>query len=154
MIPTDTFDPRDPWAKTRRMELVRYAAELGIKDIVEQMPKDLMIKRLKAHGVQPPRVPPRPIGKNFEARSGTDLNSHHFNGSEQASKTTEVLEIDADELTERQWAAQQKPDIVKMGFNDMRAELKAGGVKLDRKWRLDDVRAQLEKLRSGKQDTP
>ena len=40
-------DPRDPWARTRRMELVRYAAELGIDEINEQMPHPLIVRVLK-----------------------------------------------------------------------------------------------------------
>lgn len=138
MEPSRIDDPRDGWARARRREVFRYAQELGFKDIVEQMPKDLMVRLLKSRGAAQPKVPLRPLGQE------RPTDSHHINSAQ-----AETTEIDADELLAQEWAAQQKPDIANMSFNDMRAELKAAGVKLDRKWRMDDVRAQLEKLRHG-----
>lgn len=134
------WDPRDPWAKTRRIELVQYAEQLGIKEISEQMPHSLIVKKLKALGIKPPNSQHAPLGANSKA------------APRQAAENTAVL--DADDLAEMEWkASQSKPAIESMGFNDMRAELKNAGVKLDRKWRIPEVRAQLERLRSGK-DAP
>lgn len=145
MIPTETLDPRGPWSTARRMEVFRYAKEKGVSEIKEQMPKDVMVRILQAKGIAPPNVRPRLIGKNFDPRSwDTDINSHHYNGNEQPSKPAETVTIDADELLEREWKSQE----VK-GYNEMRAELKAAGVKLSRRWNKDDVRAEWEKLKRG-----
>lgn len=63
MTPGQTFDPRDPWAKARRIEIYRHGRVHGATDIQEDMPKDLMVRRLKARNIPPPVVPPRMIGK-------------------------------------------------------------------------------------------
>lgn len=150
MQPTVTLDPRDPWALPRRMEIFRYAKELGIAEIVEAMPKELMVKRLKARGIQPPKVPPRPIGKNLDYRSGdTSPDSHHYNGSPVvADQTAKTVEIDADDLLEAEWRASQQPKK-ELGFMEMRSELKKAGVKLNRRWRLPEVKAEWEKMKNG-----
>ena len=141
MTPTVTLDPRGPWASVRRMECYRYAAELGIKEIYEPMPKDLCVKIFTARGVPPPKVPMRSIGKNMDARAwNTTPGSHHSNLEQR--QPTKALEIDADELLAREWGQQKK----EVGFNEMRAELKAAGVKLDRRWRLAEVKAEWKKL--------
>ncbi len=137
-----SWDPRDPWARTRRIELVQYAEELGVKEISEQMPHSLIVKKFKALGIKPPKSEHAPLGAPPKSAPAT----------RQASENTVLL--DADELAELEWkASQAKPKIESMTFNDIRAELKAAGVKLDRKWRMAEVRAQLENLRRGK-DTP
>lgn len=139
------YDPRTAWDHARRMELVRHAHELGYKDITEQMPKDLIVKRLRALGAPPPNTPLRPlqpIGGTLDPRSGDTRPDSHRNG---AAKTFGgETEIDAGELLEQEYAAQSAPR--ELGFNEMRAELKAAGVKLDRKWSKADVKAQWDKL--------
>jgi len=55
------------------------------------------------------------------------------------------MEIDADELLAREWGQQKK----EFGFNEMRAELKAAGVKLNRRWNKEAVKAEWEKLKRG-----
>lgn len=133
------WDPRDPWARTRRFELVQYAEQLGIKEISEQMPHSLIVKKLKALGIKPPGVQHAPLGSPPKSAPAI----------RRAGENTVVL--DADELVEREYEENLKKviPIENMTFNDMRAELKAAGVKLDRKWRMAEVRSQLENLRRG-----
>lgn len=122
------------------MEIVRYAAELGIKEIVEQMPKDLMVKRMKALGVPPPKVPPRPIGS--PARSGdTTPTSHRYEAKEE--EKTETIELSADELLEREWKTREIP-IEKMSIGDARKACKARGIKISRTDKLADLKAKLD----------
>ena len=139
LTPTETLDPRDPWKRVRRMEVVRYAAELGIEGITEAMPKDVSVAILRGKGVPPPSVPPRSIGKNFESRSGTDLNSHHYNQPQQ-TKTQQVVEVDADELLMREWKAQQAP---KMSITDARRACKDRKIPFARTDKLTDLMAKL-----------
>lgn len=142
-----TEDPRGPWAVARRMELVRYAHELGHIDIVEQMPKELIVKRLQALGVPPPSVPPRPIGIGNPRSGDTDINSHKYNGAKIKTET-ERVEISAEDLMEREWSntiiAQDNFD--KMSINELRNECKARGIKLARTDRVEHLKA---KLRNG-----
>lgn len=138
----EIFDPRDPWARTRRMQLVQYAEQLGIKEISEQMPHTVIVRKLKALGVKPPNGPQVPLGAPPRSEAVTP-------------SSPDTIVLDVDELAELQWQAQQTPKarpIAEMTFNEMRAELKSGGVKLNRRWRMDEVKAELEKLRNGKQD--
>lgn len=141
------YDPRSAWDHARRIELVRHAHECGYKDITEHMPKDLIVKRLKALGAPPPNTPLRPlqpIGGTINPRAGDTRSDSHKNGVPQSATSNEV-EIDADELLEQEYA-QQKRDL---GFNEMRAELKAAGVKLDRKWDKAKVKEEWQKLSSN-----
>src|ERR1051326_2062433 len=155
MITTDhpkaeTLDPRDPWARTRRIEIFRVCQENGITQFQDGPlglpPKDLMIRELKKRGIKPPSVPPRGIGKYLNERSGdTTPDSHHYSG--QQVKPTGAVTVEADEILERDWQqAQQQTQREAKSYNDMRAELKAAGVKLDRKWDKARVTEEWEKL--------
>ena len=142
MEPSSFEDPRDKWQHARRIELVRYANENGHPEITEDYPKNLIIQKLKSYGLPPPSVPPRYIGSG--PRSGdTDLNSHHYNGSPAPQQKTETVEIDADELMALEFEARKRPNVDQMTWNEMRKELKARGIKLDRKWSMADVKARL-----------
>src|SRR5690242_8353384 len=141
------YDPRSAWDHARRMELVRHAHDLGHKDITEQMPKDLIVRRLKALGAPPPNTPLRPlqpIGGTVNPRAGDTTPTSHRNGNSRSAGSGEI-EIDAGELLEQEFAAQQAAPR-QLGFNEMRAELKAAGVKLDRRWNKEAVKAEWEKL--------
>lgn len=151
MTPSQTFDPRDQWAKARRIEVFRYATELGhTKDdyIQEQMPKDMMVKRLKARNVPPPSVPPRPIGAHISARSGdTSPDSHHYNAAKPA--TSESVSVDAADILERDWkpdlptADAPTTDLAKMSIGELRQACKTRGIKLAR---TDNMVSMREKL--------
>lgn len=148
MTPSQTFDPRDQWARARRIEVFRYASELGhTKDnyIEEQMPKDLMVKRLKALGVPPPSVPPRPIGANINSRSGdTSPNSHHYTAGK--SQPVEIAEVDASDVLERDWKTQPKVEarsVADMSITELRKECKARGIKMARTDNMTTLRAKL-----------
>jgi hypothetical protein len=127
------------------MECYRYAAELGIKEIYEPMPKDICVKIFTAKGVLPPKVPVRSIGKDMNARAWDTSPTSHRSNTERPPEPTKTAEIDADELLAREWGQQKK----EVGFNEMRAELKAAGVKLNRRWNKEAVKAEWEKLKRG-----
>ena len=138
-------DPRDPWQRARRMEVVRYAHELGHSDIVEQMPKDLMVRILRSRGVPAPSVPPRPIG-NVNPRSGdTSLTSHHYSGpvSEPAQET---VTVSAEEILARDWAAHKEAQAaqpVEPSFIQLRQACKAKGIKYLRTDKAAQLKARL-----------
>lgn len=147
MTPGITFDPRDPWARARRIEIFRYAQEKGVTEVIEAMPKDVMVKRLKARGIPPPAVPPRPIGANINPRSGdTSPNSHHYTAQPQKAAEP-VSEVDASEVLERDWQQQQAnpplADVAAMNITQARQECKRRGIKLKRTDNLVTLRAKL-----------
>jgi hypothetical protein len=138
------FDPRSAWDHARRMELVRHANDLGYKDITEQMPKELIVRRLQALGAPPPNTPLRPlqpIGGTIDPRTSDTHPGSHKNGT--AKQIAASDEIDATELLEQEFASQN----ANKSYNEMRAELKAAGVKLDRRWNKEAVKAEWEKLK-------
>src|SRR5512139_935536 len=141
--PDKTLDPRNPWDSVRRMELVRYAAEKGVKEIIEAMPKTVMVQILKQKGYPPPNVRARNIGKNMNPRAwDTDANTHQAAPQPKQDVKAETVEIDADELLMREWQA-KKPNYDNMNFNDLRAELKRRGIKWEKRWKAADIRAVL-----------
>jgi hypothetical protein len=135
-------DPRDPWMRARRIELVRYAHEKGMaSEISEQMPKDLIVKRMKAKGLPPPSVPPRPLGG--PPRSGdTSPDSHHYTGP-QVEVKQDTVTVDAADLAEREWAARQDKPFDQMDIRELRSACKAKGIALKRTDRMPDMKAKL-----------
>ena len=135
-------DPRDAWSKARRMEVVRHAHALGHTDIVEQMPKDLAVKLLKARGVSPPSIPPRTIASG--PRSGdTDLNSHRYSGPAQPSVEQETVTMSAEDVLMRDWQAQQE-QRKEPTFQELRRMCREKGIP----WLRTDTAVQLKaKLR-------
>jgi hypothetical protein len=62
-----------------------------------------------------------------------------------------TVTIDADLLLEQAWAIEEqklRQPAKELTWNEMRAELKAKGIKINRRWRMADVKAILD----GKQD--
>lgn len=155
MTPTVTLDPSGPWSKVRRVELFRLCQENGLNEMRDGPsglpPARVMVAALSAKGVAPPSTAHRSIGKNFNPRAwDTDLNTHKNTAAPEAAKPAETVTVDADDMLLSQWKAlQDKPKV--LGFNEMRAELKAAGVRLDRKWDKARVSEEWKKL-SGKQD--
>ena len=146
MTPGITFDPRDPWARARRIEIFRYAQEKGVTEVVEQMPKDVMVKRLKAKGIPPPPVPPRSIGAHINPRSGdTSPTSHRYTGQTQPKAET-VVEVDADEVLERDWQQQSSAPKTDrpMTITEARQECKRRGIKMKRTDNLVTLKAKLD----------
>ena len=126
MTPTITLDPSGPWAKLRRRECVYLAKKHGVTEVTEEWAKNDIVAVLSARGVVPPAMNGRNIGKNFDPRAW-DTN----------------VDIDIPVSAPTPIPQSKKADI---GFNEMRAELKAAGVKLDRKWDKAAVKAEWEKL--------
>lgn len=130
------LDPRDPFARLRRSELVRLAAEKGIPDISEQMPKELIVKRLKAQGFIPPAVAQRPLDAPTP-KIGVD--------APVIETDSDTVVIDAAELAEREWLAQQKAQkhIDEMNINELRDACKQRGIKMKRTDKMQDLRDKL-----------
>lgn len=124
MEATITLDPSGPWSKLRRRECVYLARKHGIQEVTEEWAKNDIVQLLSARGIVPPVIEGRHIGKNFNPRAW-DTN------------------VDLDVPVVSPIPTPAKPDI---GFNEMRAELKAAGVKLDRRWNKEQVKALWLKL--------
>lgn len=143
MTPTQTFDPRDAWDHARRLEVYRYAKELGHADITEDLPKDLMVARLKSRGVKPPTTPLRQIGAHVSARSGdTAPNSHHFDGTQQAPQPETVV-MDALAVLERDHQQQKRAPVDGMNITELRQECKQRGIKMVRTDNMVSLKAKL-----------
>ena len=139
----ETWDPRGPWQKMRRQEAINYAKELGIV-FDENMPKDIIIKRLIAAGAPPPKLPPRTIGMHANPRQDdTSPTSHKYEGP-QDQPQRETVTVDAAELAELEWMQAKKTPVAKMSINELRAEAKTRGIKLTRKMTMNDLRALLD----------
>lgn len=147
MTPGITFDPRDPWAKARRIEVFRWAQEKGITEIVEQMPKDVMVNRLKARNIPPPPVPSRMIGAHIDPRSGDTSPTSHRHGGQPQKLAATTVEVDAADVLERDWQ-QQSAVAAPMNITDMRKECKRRGIKMVRTDNMATLKAKLD----GKQD--
>lgn len=137
MILNKIDDPRDALSRARRMELFRFAQAQGISDIVQEMPASLMRRMLRARGLTNIRIPPRMLGAQNASGS-----------SQQAGPDHKVNEIDADDDLARQFQEQQKakqaaPAAGKMSMNELRAECKARGIKMDRRDNMETLRAKL-----------
>jgi hypothetical protein len=146
----DIDDPRDKWRQARRIELVRYAEENGHPEIDHRYPANLIILKLKALGLPPPSVPDRRIGSSPRAGDTTPNSHHAVNGPPKPK--AETITIDADELLEREFEETLKPAIKNMTYREMRAELKASGMVLNRRWSKQDIINELEQLRNGQQN--
>ena len=151
MTPSQTFDGRDAWSRARRLEIFRYAQELGVEKIKDGPngipPKDLMVKVLQSLGHPPPSVPPRSIGAYVDSRSGdTGPTSHKFTG-QQTQPPAETVELDALTVLERDWQQHAEPKQ-ELTITDARKECKRLGIKMARTDKLADLKAKLD----GKQD--
>lgn len=144
---TQIIDPRGPFAKARRIELVRFARERNIDGISEDMPKDLIVKRLQAAGVKTISVPPRPLGSMNPREADTSPNSHHYADQRpQGPATEQTVEIDAVDALERDFLQQQqKPQSNVSGLTIIQArqEAKRRGIKFSRKDTLVILREKL-----------
>src|SRR5690349_10182911 len=109
----DVWDPRDPWTRTRKIELLQYADKLGISEITEQMPHTLIVKRMKALGVPPPNTPARQLGASPGAEPVVRKSGEN------------TVTVSAEDLAELEWRQQQHmaPPKIELGFNEMRAAL-------------------------------
>jgi hypothetical protein len=142
-------DPRDPWMKARRLELVRYAHKNGHVDISERWPADLIRQELKKRGLPPPNVPNRrlPTVESYNPRSGDTAPEGVDYGEWKDFKAQFLVEtVDPLEAMRRDFEREMQAPEKEPGYNDMRKELKSAGVKLDRKWTKEQVKAEWEKL--------
>jgi hypothetical protein len=124
-----TEDPRSPLDKARRQELVRFANSNGLKDVTEAMPAVVIRKLLRDKGLVNINVPDRQLGNFVQPDSVT----------EQDANT-----VDADTDLVRQFAEQSaKPDYSAMSINELRAECRKNGIKIERRDNLNSLRAKL-----------
>lgn len=132
-----TEDPRDPLQKATRDELVDFAKLRGWIDINEQMPKPLIIRKLKEKGVGSIPIPDRPLG-GFKTKDSYGIEAEQ----------PEVPTVDADEALIKQWEATKDEPIAKspdeMSIQELRRTLKAMGVTTAR---TDNLATLREKLR-------
>lgn len=143
-------DPRDGWGHARRLDVVRHAHRLGHVDIVETMPKTVMVKLLKARNVPPPPVPMRTLD-NPRAGDTTPNYDLPRNG---ARVQPVVNEVDAEDDALAQWKAQQQAPALKpvaqMNITEVRQHLKRLGIKFSRRDNMAALRALAES--HGKQN--
>jgi hypothetical protein len=85
------YDPRDNLEKARRMELLRFAQQNGVSEIVEAMPAILMRQILRARGLTRIAASARPLGA-LEPEAPAPAN---------------IVTVDAVADLERQWKREQ-----------------------------------------------
>ena len=134
-------DPRNNLKKATRWELIQFARSKGV-NIDPEMPAELMRDILADNGHTDIQLPPRVLGSpNYWGRGKTATSVPPM--SVKADNT-----VNAKSDLARQWREQQKPKETK-SYNEMRADLKAAGVKLDRKWSKQDVTERWEQIKRG-----
>ena len=135
MILNKIDDPRDALAKARRYELLKFAKANGVSEITEAMPAILMRKILRGRGLTRIAIPPRNLGQMNQSRSAE---AAPVSGDQ-------VPEIDADADLARQFgqmAPAPKPGA-EMSINELRAAVKAKGLKIARTDTMESLRAKL-----------
>jgi len=135
MILDRVDDPRDLLGKATRYELARFAKEKGVPGITEETPADVSRKILRSRGLTDIKIPNRQLG-SYDNVVPPAVTSAGEPASENA--------IDAVDLLTAEY--EQKKDISQMSMNELRAECRARGVKMERR---DNVQSLREKL-SGK----
>lgn len=136
MILNKIDDPRDALAKARRYELLKFAKANGISEITESMPAILMRKILRGRGLTRIAIPPRILGQVNQSRSAEAA----------PVSSDQVPEIDAEADLARQFgqAAVTTPKpVAEMSINDLRAAVKAKGLKIARTDTMESLRAKL-----------
>ena len=134
MILNKIDDPRDALAKARRYELLKFAKANGISEITESMPAILMRKILRGRGLTRIAIPPRTLGQMNQARSAEAA----------PSSGDQVPEIDADADLARQFGQPAAPKPAgDMSINELRAAVKAKGLKIARTDTMESLRAKL-----------
>jgi hypothetical protein len=127
-----TDDPRSPLDKARRQEHVKFANDHGLEDVTEAMPAMVIRKILREKGLVNIKVPDRQLGSFVQPESVT----------EQATEQN-VNTVDAEADLARQFAEQAKPDYAAMSINELRAECRKNGIKIERRDNLNSLRAKL-----------
>lgn len=99
-------DPRDALERARRSELVAYARKHGIREIVPEMPAQLMRKILRSKGLVDIRVEPRQLGEVTRKKINVKVSTAKERRIPETAEPKGV-EMDADADLMRQWASQQ-----------------------------------------------
>jgi len=136
-------DPRDPLSKARRDELRRYARKNGI-EVHPDMPALLLRDLLRQRGLTRPPIPNRPLGAQVQNGLPALPSGGQQNG----------VEADAIADLARQYQQQRQPPPPlapsTMGINELRAECKRLGIKLERR---DNMNSMREKIGAHGKDT-
>lgn len=141
MIPYLIVDPRSPLQKARRPELARFARQHGITEYVypngrrepiDEIPAVIIRKVLMERGLTRIPIPNRSIGTMPNAREPVNVN-----------------EVSADADLERQFMSAPPPveepskPVSEMSINELRAAVKAKGIKLERGDSMAKLREKL-----------
>lgn len=133
-------DPRDNLERASRDELFRFAQDRGVKEIDDRMfmganAAIMMRKILRQKGMTNIQVRPQQLGMPPGV------------GESASSPVPSTETISADEMAERDYAAQQavNPEVPveKMDIRQLRHECKARGIKMAR---TDNLKTLREKL--------
>lgn len=138
-------DPRSDLDKARRRELYDFARENGV-ELEEGMPAILMRKILRERGLTRIKIPPRPLGQ--QNQPGTGLK---YKNQMQDGKAHQPQGIESDAIADlvRQYSEQRRAPAVEekrpadMSIHELRAAVKAKGLKLARTDTMQDLRAKL-----------
>lgn len=131
-----TEDPRDPLQKATRDELVDFAKLQGWIDINEQMPKPLIIRKLREKGISRIPIPDRPLGA-FKGKDSYGI----------IAEQPDAPTVNADDALIEQYEATKDEPVAKtpdeMTMGELRKACKARGIKMVRTDNLETLRAKL-----------
>lgn len=150
-------DPRDNLARARKRELYSFAARHGVSEITADMGADDMRDILRARNLTRIEIPPRTLGQhhgpiNVEARPmpqpmpRPDQDTVAMLLKQVAELTAQIQNLQGQQKPTQQQLAQRQPTQSVQEpkkINELRAALKANGVKVLRTDTLETLKAKL-----------
>lgn len=130
-------DPRDNLEKARLTELMRFARKNNVGEIKDGMPALVVRKILRSKNITHIAVPNRILGSPELAQREAKI------GQPSSPDAKAVPTVDAADDLARQYQAQAKKPVADMGMNELRAECKERGVKMDRTDNMAKLRVKL-----------
>lgn len=100
-------DPRDMLERARRSELVEFARQKGVKEIVPEMPAMLMRKILRSRGLTNIAIDLRQLGEVTRNKINVKKSTAKPKPGARAPEPERVAVVDADDDLMRQWEAEQ-----------------------------------------------
>lgn len=99
-------DPRDSLERARRSELVEFAKNKGISEIVPEMPAILMRKILRSRGMTDIRIEPRQLGEMTRTKINAKVSTAKP-AKDRTGEPPKIVEVDAEADLLRQWKVEQ-----------------------------------------------